>query len=93
MDYDVQMYDVMCRQKRRAAIIGVCTLGLAGLALSGAGNTWRSNIFAGTSLAANAGVGFVLKCISFGVLTVLVAIPYFVYSVVALIYYSIRLKH
>lgn len=81
-----------CKQKRKAAIIGVCTLGLAGLTFMGVGNTWRSNIFAGTSFSANAGIGFVLKCLSFLLLTSLIAIPYFVYSVFALIYYSIRLK-
>lgn len=80
-----------CKQKRKSAIIGVCTLGLAGLTLVGIGNTWRSNIFAGTSLSANAGMGFVLKGLSFILLTTIVAIPYFIYSVLALIYYSIRL--
>lgn len=82
-----------CKQKRKAAIIGVCTLGLAGLSLMGVGNTWRSNIFAGTSFSANAGIGFVLKCLSFFLLTALIAIPYFIYSVFALIYYSIRLSN
>ena len=82
-----------CRQKRKAAIIGVCTLGIAGLSLIGVGNTWRSNIFAGTSFSANAGIGFVLKCLSFFLLTALIAIPYFIYSVFALIYYSIRLSN
>lgn len=80
------------KQKRKAAIIGVCTLGLAGLALIGVGNTWRSNIFQGTSFMSNAGIGFVLKCLSFCLLTALIAIPYFIYSVFALIYYSIRLN-
>lgn len=82
-----------CKQKRKAAIIGVCTLGLVGLSLMGVGNTWRSNIFAGTSFSANAGVGFVLKCLSFFLLTALIAIPYFIYSAFALIYYSIRLNN
>ncbi|MBD5211449.1 MAG: hypothetical protein HDS77_09375 [Bacteroidales bacterium] len=82
-----------CKQKRKAAIIGVCTFGLAGLSLMGVGNTWRSNIFAGTSFSANAGIGFVLKCFSFFLLTALIAIPYFIYSVFALIYYSIRLSN
>ena len=82
-----------CKQKRKTAIIGVCTLGLAGLTLIGIGNTWRSNIFAGTSLSAHAGMRFVLKCLSFFFLTTLIAIPYFIYSVFALIYYSIRLNN
>lgn len=82
-----------CKQKRKAAIIGVCTLGLAGLSMIGVGNTWSSNIFAGTSFSANAGIGFVLKCLSFCLLTALMAIPYFIYSVIALVYYSIRLSN
>lgn len=82
-----------CKQKRKAALIGVFSLGLAGLSLMGIGNTWRSNIFAGTSFSANAGIGFVLKCLSFCFLTALIAIPYFIYSVIALIYYSIRINN
>ena len=81
-----------CRQKRKAALIGVCTFGLAGLSLMGVGNTWRSNIFAGTSFSANAGMGFVFKCLSFCLLTAMTAIPYFIYSVFALIYYSLRMN-
>lgn len=81
-----------CRQKRKAALIGVCTLGLAGLSLMGVGNTWRSNIFAGTSISSNAGMGFVFKCLSFCLLTAMTAIPYFIYSVFALIYYSLRMN-
>ena len=79
-----------CRQKRKAAIIGLCTLGLAGITLIGVGNTWRSNIFEGTSFATGA-IGFVCKCLSFVFLTALIAIPYFVYSFFALIYYTIRM--
>ncbi len=82
-----------CKQKRKAAIIGVCTLGIAGLSLMGIGNTWRSNIFAGTSFMSHAGMAFVLKCLSFCFLTALIAIPYFIYSVFALIYYSIRISN
>lgn len=82
-----------CKQKRKAAIIGVCTLGLAALSLIGVGNTWRSNLFEGTSFMANEGLAFVLKCISFCFLTALIALPYFVYSVFALIYYSVRLNN
>lgn len=82
-----------CKQKRKTAIIGVLTLGLAGMALVGIGNTWRGNIFAGTSFMSNGGIAFVLKCVSFMLLTALVAVPYFIYSVFALIYYSIRLHN
>ncbi len=82
-----------CKHKRKAAIIGICTLGLAGLSLMGVCNIWSSNIFAGTSFSANEGIGFVLKCLSFIFLTALIAIPYFIFSVFALMYYSIRLHN
>lgn len=81
-----------CKQKRKSAIIGVVTLGLAGLALMGVGNTWRSNIFEGLSFTKHEGMDFVFKCLSFLILTTFVAVPYFIYSVFALIYYSIRLN-
>lgn len=81
-----------CKQKRKAAIIGVLTLGLAGLSLVGVGNIWRGNIFEGTSFSAIAGLGFVFKCLSFIFCSMLLAIPYFIYSVFALIYYSVKLK-
>lgn len=81
-----------CKQKRKTALIGVFTLGLAGLALMGVGNTWRSNIFEGLSFTKTDGLGFIFKCLSFLLLTALIAIPYFIYSVFALIYYSIRVN-
>ena len=83
----------VCKQKRKAAIWGICTLGLVGLSLTGVGNTWRGNIFEGTSMSRNAGMALVLKCLSFCVLTMLIAIPYFIYSVFAFIYYSIKLDN
>ncbi len=82
---------IICQQKRKAALIGVLTLGLSSLSILGVGDTWRSNIFAGTSLD-HGGLGFVLKAISFVFLTVLLAIPFFILSVIQLIYYSIVLK-
>lgn len=78
------------QQKRKAALIGVLTLGLAGLSLVGIGETWRSNIFEGTSFA-QGGVGFVCKMLSFCFLSVMIAVPYFVISLFKLIYYSIIL--
>jgi len=81
-----------CKQKRKAAIIGVLTLGLAGIVLIGIGNTWRSNIFEGLSFTKHEGMAFVFKCLSFLLLTALAAVPYFIYSVFALIYYSVRLN-
>lgn len=79
------------KQKRKAALIGVLTLGLAGLAIIGVGETWRSNIFAGTSFD-QGGMGFVMKIISFMIVSVIVAVPFFIISLIQLIYYSIKLS-
>ena len=79
------------KQKRKAALIGVLTFGLAGLSIVGVGETWRSNIFRGTSMD-NGGVGFVLKIISFCLVSVLIAIPVFVISLIQLVYYSIKIS-
>ena len=87
--YDNQQ--LIYKQKRKAALIGVLTLGLAGLAFVGVGNTWRSNLFAGTSLD-NGVVGFVLKFVSFMIISVIVAVPFFIISLIQLIYYSIKLS-
>ncbi len=78
------------KQKRKAALIGILTLGLAGYSLIGVGETWRSNIFAGTSFD-QGGVGFIMKILSFLILTVLMAMPFFIISVIQFIYYSILL--
>ena len=67
------------------------TLGLAGLAIIGVGETWRSNIFAGTSFD-QGGMGFVMKIISFMIVSVIVAVPFFIISLIQLIYYSIKLS-
>ncbi|MDR0542604.1 MAG: DUF4339 domain-containing protein [Dysgonamonadaceae bacterium] len=80
------------KHKRKAALIGVCTLGLAGLAYVGVGNTWRGNIFQGASLSQNEGLGFILKILSFMLLSVLLAIPFFIISLIQLIYYSIKIS-
>lgn len=82
-----------CKKKRRKALIGVLSAGLAGLLIMGVGNTWRSNIFEGLSFTRSEGMGFVFKCFSFVLITMLIAIPYFVYSFFSLIYYSIRLHN
>ena len=79
------------KQKRKAALIGVLSLGLAGLSIIGIGETWKSNIFAGTSLD-HGGFGFVLKIISFMLLSVVIAIPFFIISLIRLIYYSFKLS-
>ena len=87
--YDNQK--LIYKQKRKAALIGVLTLGLAGLSIIGIGETWRSNIFAGTSFD-QGGIGFVMKIISFMLVSVIVAIPFFIISLIQLIYYSIKLS-
>lgn len=79
------------KQKRKAALIGVLTLGLAGLAVVGVGNTWRSNIFSGTSFD-KGGMGFVFKMLSFMILSVIVAVPFFIISLIQLIYYSAKIS-
>lgn len=87
--YDNQQ--LIYKQKRKATLIGVLTLGLAGLAIIGVGETWRSNIFAGTSFD-QGGMGFVMKIISFMIVSVIVAVPFFIISLIQLIYYSIKLS-
>lgn len=86
-----QINQTIWKQKRKAALIGVLTLGLAGLSVMGVSNAWNSNIFAGTSLD-QGGVGFVMKIISFLIVSVMLAIPFFIISLVRLIYYQIKLS-
>ena len=85
------MNKVVYHQKRKAALIGILTLGLAGLSLMGISEIWGSNIFAGTSLD-QGGIGFILKIISFLFLSVLLAVPFFIISIIQFIYYSIKLS-
>lgn len=80
-----------CQKKQRKALIGVLTLGMASITLVGIKNTWDSNLFKGTSLD-KGGTGFVLRIISFLFCLTLLSIPYFLYSVIALIYYSVQLQ-
>lgn len=82
---------LLYKQKRKAALIGVLTLGLAGLAVVGVGNTWRGNIFSGTSFD-KGGMGFVFKILSFMILSVIVAVPFFIISLIQLIYYSAKIS-
>lgn len=81
---------VLYKQKRKGALIGVLTLGLSGLAIVGMGGVWRSNIFEGMSFAQGPLKGF-FKVLSFCILSVLLAIPFFFISLFKLIYYSILL--
>lgn len=97
VDYDTSSYQErdqrlsFYKQKRKAALIGVFTLGLAGLIVVGVGNTWRGNIFSGTSFD-RGGMGFVFKILSFMILSVIVAIPFFIISLIQLIYYSVKIS-
>ena len=78
------------RSKRKLALIGVLTLGLSIMAKMGIKDTCQSNIFQRTSFN-RGGIGFVMKVISFLLITTLCAVPYFVISFFRLIYYSIIL--
>jgi hypothetical protein len=73
---------------RQAALIVVCTLGLAAVPVA---LNWKSNIFAGTSFD-NGGLGFVLKIVSFLFLTILCAIPAFIIYLIKLIYCQIQIS-
>ena len=80
------------KYKRKAALIVVCTLGLAGVTqFGGFGDIWKSNVFSDTSMDSG-GVGFVLKIVSFLFLTVLLAVPMFIICLFKLIYYSIEIS-
>jgi len=80
------------KYKRKAALIVVCTLGLAGvIQFGGFGDIWKSNVFKGTSID-NGGMGIVLKIVSFLFLTVLLAAPLFIICLFQLIYYSIEIS-
>ncbi len=81
---------IIYKHKRKAALIGVLTLGLAGLTLVGMGNIWRNNIFEGTSFARGEMNGF-FKILSFLICSVLLAVPFFIISLFKLIYYTIIL--
>lgn len=77
-------------EKRKKAIIGVVTLGLAGVAIVGFGKTWDSNLFQGTSFDKGE-MSFFFKLLSFCFVSVLIAVPFFIVSLIKLIYYSIML--
>ena len=81
---------VIYKQKRKSALIGVLSLGFAGLALFGMGNIWRNNVFEGMSFAQGEMKGF-FKILSFCMISVIVAVPFFIISFYKLIYYTILL--
>jgi len=76
------------QMQRKAALIVVFTFGLAAVPIM---LNWKSNIFAGTSLD-KGGLGFILKIVSFLLLTVICAIPAFVIYLVKLIYSQIEIS-
>jgi hypothetical protein len=74
--------------KRKAALIVVCTLGLAATPL---GLNAKTNIFKGTSLD-KGGLGFVMGILSFLLLTIPFAIIMFVLHLFKLVYYQIEIS-
>jgi len=70
--------------KRKAALIVVCTLGLAATPFK---LNDESNIFKGTSLD-KGGLGFIFRIISFLLLTIPFAIIMFVIHLFKLVYYQ-----
>lgn len=79
------------KKKQKKAIIGIITLGTASITLVGIGNTWRNSLFKGTSLD-KGGTGFVLRVLSFCLCLAVLSVPYFIYSILACIYYTVRIK-
>lgn len=79
------------KEKRKSALIMVCTLGLAALFDSKIRKVWMSNLFEGTSLDEGI-MGTFLKTLSYSTLAIIVASIIFVISVVRVIYYSIEIS-
>ncbi len=79
------------KEKRKSALIMVCTLGLAALFDSKIRKVWMSNLFEGTSLDEGI-MGAFLKTLSYSTLAIIVASIIFVISVVRVIYYSIEIS-
>lgn len=77
------------KSKQKAAIIVVCTLGLAAVPFA---LNWRSNIFEGTTFDQGP-LRFFFKLLSFCFLTVLVAVPAFVIYLISLVVTTIQLSN
>lgn len=77
------------KSKQKAAIIVVCTLGLAAVPIV---LNWNSNIFAGTSFGQGP-LALFFKVLSFLILTALFAVPAFFIYLITLIITSIELSH
>ncbi len=77
------------KSKQKAAIIVVCTLGLAAVPIA---LNWRSNIFEGTSFDQGP-MSFLFNVLSFLLLTAIIAIPAFIIYLVSLIVTTIQLSN
>lgn len=77
------------QEKKRAATIVVCTLGLAAVPIA---LNWESNIFAGTTFG-DGPLSLAFKVLSFLLLTVIFAVPAFFIYLIVLIVTSIELSH
>ena len=79
------------QEKRKNALIIVCTLGLTALFMERFSSVWTTNLFEGTSFMQNGGVAFICRIISFLFLSVLLAGIFWIINVFKLIYYSIEI--
>lgn len=77
------------KSKQKAALIVVCTLGLAAVPFI---LSWKSNIFEGTSLDYGL-LHILLKFFSWLILTAIVAIPSFCIYLISLIVTTIQLSN
>ena len=77
------------KQRQKAAIIVVCTLGLAAVPIV---LNWNSNIFAGTSFAQGP-LALFFKLLSFLLLTAVFAVPAFFAYLITLIVTTIELSN
>lgn len=76
------------KSRQRAALIVVCTLGLAAVPIV---LNWNSNIFAGTSFGEGP-LSLFFRVLSFLLLTVIFAVPAFVIYLITLIVTTIELS-
>lgn len=87
-DYIMTRYEEL-KSKQRAAIIVVCTLGLAAVPIS---LNWNSNIFEGTSFDQGP-LHLFFKILSFLLLTAIIAIPAFFIYLIVLIVTTVQLSN
>ncbi|MDR0413874.1 MAG: DUF4339 domain-containing protein [Prevotellaceae bacterium] len=79
------------KHKRNASLIVVCTLGFGAIFQSNVRPAWMTNLFEGTSLDTGA-IGFVLKCVCYFFLALLLAAIMFVVHLFKLIFIQIELS-